>query len=456
MALVKTKPMLTLPWIVIHVALGIAAAQSSFIAQLWSVGILVIGCYQIVRYRNKNEEAALWSAYMAASDVVLRACGGTLFWEIGKWGVLLFLVLGMIVQKNKKTKIPTAVWIMLLLLIPGVIMSFTWSTRIRQDITFNLSGMLCLLTSMAYFFKRPLKYSLLKKLFSYSLFPIVSLCVLLLFRTPDIDEIVFNSQANFQTSGGFGPNQVATILGYGWMIVFLMLFLNIKLTFNKVLSILLFAFILYRSLFTFSRGGNLAAILAFVSFMGVLFIYTKGRFFSNKIWMLLLLLTIGVLIINNLEIITGGMFEYRFTGKNTRGEVQEDITSGRLEVLKSEIYLFKNNPLGVGVGGSTYYRMIIFKENVASHNEFGRLLSEHGVFGIVVIFIMLLSPLSFCRKLHNVKNKAYCIMFLVFCIASMMHSGCRTALPEFLYGLCFVFLKPNYYVKNTLYRQQIT
>ena len=35
------------------------------------------------------------------------------------------------------------------------------------------------------------------------------------FKTPDLKDIVFGGAANFATSGGFGPNQVATAIGLG-------------------------------------------------------------------------------------------------------------------------------------------------------------------------------------------------------------------------------------------------
>ena len=155
----KIKPVLPIVWILVHAALGVAIAQSSAIATLWGFAILVIGSYIIFKNKNRNEEAILWSAYIAVSEVPLRASGGALLWEIGKAGIVMFLLLGIISERNRTRKIPQEAILMFLLLIPGAIITFTWSGNAREALTFNLSGMVCLLVSMIYFYHRQISYS---------------------------------------------------------------------------------------------------------------------------------------------------------------------------------------------------------------------------------------------------------------------------------------------------------
>ena len=439
-----TKPMIPVSWLVFHVALGVAVAQSSLVATLWCVSILVYGFYRIIRTKNKNDEAIIWAAYIAGADVVLRACGGAIIWEIGKLGVVVFLLLGLIVEARKRRLFPTVVVIMFLLLIPGVIITFTWSNRIREDITFNLSGMVCLLISMSYFYNRVVRYESFKKMIAYSLFPIIVLCVVLFFRTPVISEIDFTAQANDVMSGGYAPNQVSTILGYGWLVLIIMFIMREQVTFNRFLTLFVVAFVVYRSLFTFSRGGNLGAILGLVSYLIIYGTSKQKRVpMSKTIWMLLLFAIVGIAIVSSINTATNGVFGYRMTGRDTYGEIVEDVTTGRSTILEEELELFKDNLLGVGVGGSTHYRLQIYHTFYASHNEFGRLLSEHGIFGLIIIVLLLASPLFYFSKRPNGENKAYCMMFFVLSLASLMHSGCRTAMPEFVYGLSFLYLLPT-------------
>lgn len=440
----SNKPILSLPMLVIHVVIGFVIAQSPVAAKIWCVAILIMGIHQIYINKNRNEEALLWSAYIAAADVPLRACEGALLWEIGKLGIVIFLLSGLLINRGSKRKTPSPAIAMALLLIPGILTTFTWSNNVREDLTFNISGMVCLLFSMIYLYGKRISFNTLKSVFAYSLLPIVVLSIVLFYRTPSIDAIEFTSAANFATSGGFGPNQVATILGYGWLVVLLLIYMKEKVTVNAIITYGILIFFLYRSLFTFSRGGNLAAILAFVCFLFFSSFARRKKEHNSRnraVLIIVVLLSIGV--VQTLDSVTGGVFSYRFTGKTTTGEIKDDVTSGRSDILELEYDLFKENPMGVGVGGSRYFRSVQFGDEHASHNEFGRLLSEHGIFGIVVILILILAPLSFSLKLPDAENKAFCLMFYVLCVASMMHSGCRTAMPEFLYGLSFIYLTPR-------------
>ncbi|WP_332910234.1 hypothetical protein [Algoriphagus boritolerans] len=47
------------------------------------------------------------------------------------------------------------------------------------------------------------------------LYPILSVLVYTIIKTPDLDSVEFSLGANFATAGGFGSNQVSTILGLG-------------------------------------------------------------------------------------------------------------------------------------------------------------------------------------------------------------------------------------------------
>lgn len=437
-----SKPMLPIALIIIHVVLGYAISLSSVIAMTWSIIIIILGFYRIITKHNRNEEAAMWSAYIAVSDVPLRACGGALVWEIGKLGIVAFLVAGLLFEQKGKWKLPAAAFIMLLLLIPGAAMTFSWSDNPREALTFNLSGMVCLLTSMAYFYNRTISHTAIKKIFAYSLLPLISLSFLLFFRTPDVRTITFTSDANFVTSGGFGPNQVATILGYGWLLILVLITMQEKVTSSKWITYAILAFFLYRSLFTFSRGGNLAALLALVSFVWIYMKSGQKRVnISRSFRSLIIFGILAVSVVVSINTITGGMFENRFTGKTTDGEQREDVTTGRADIMALDYELFIENPLGVGAGGSSYFRRIEFQDEHASHNEFTRLLSEHGIFGVIIILMMLIKPITYNRKIPEGENRAYCMMFFILCVMSMMHSGCRTALPELIYGFSFILIK---------------
>ena len=59
--------------------------------------------------------------------------------------------------------------------------------------------------------------------------PIISLLGLIFIRAPSIQDLSFSSEANFEMSAGFGPNQVSTLLGVSLIIVSLSRMLNLKI-----------------------------------------------------------------------------------------------------------------------------------------------------------------------------------------------------------------------------------
>ena len=58
--------------------------------------------------------------------------------------------------------------------------------------------------------------------------PIFSTTIYLILYTPDLKEVLVGTGSNFATSGGFGPNQVATVLGIGMFVFFSRLLLESK------------------------------------------------------------------------------------------------------------------------------------------------------------------------------------------------------------------------------------
>lgn len=443
-------PLLTTFWILAHCALAVGASISSVISQIWAISALLLGVFKIINNHDRCNEALQWSAYMAGLEVVLRGTGGSLIWELGKYSVILFLAIGL--SQNHAKSRESVLWIFLcvLLLLPGVLITLTWSDRISEDISFNISGIACLLMSSFYFTKCPIRKGTLNKIFGHFLLPTISLAVVLFYKAPNIDAIDFGITANFKASGGFGPNQVATILGAGWVLIIVLVNKKLDVTASKLITYFILFFLIFRSLLTFSRGGNIAAFLAYMAFI---YTYVRAKdtrfisisYFRNIIIISILAVSI-VAMINNL---TGGMFANRYLGLNIEGEKKEDVTAGRLDLLEEEYALFKENLFGVGVGGSMHFRTIKFNNYLASHNEFGRLLSEHGLFGIIIILLIVYKPIAHYRNNRDIDAKALCILFFVLSMLTATHSAFRLAMPAFFYGLSFLKISDN---ENSLYR----
>ena len=133
-----------------------------------------------------------------------------------------------------------------------------------------------------------------------------------------------------------------------------------------------------------------------------------------------------------INIFSDGNINYRYLGETETtlsGEkikTLNTITTGRYEIMGGDLELWKENFIfGTGVGSSKMIRNNgVYKS--ASHNEFTRLLAEHGIFGFLFILALLifLFRLVFIKK-RTVGNAIVVTLFMIG-VGTMMHSGMRT------------------------------
>jgi hypothetical protein len=265
--------------------------------------------------------------------------------------------------------------------------------------------------------------------------------------TPDLKEIITSTSSSFEASGGFGPNQVATVLGFGMFVLITRLILNKFKKTQFIFEFVLLALITFRGLATFSRGGILTAFAAMFFFLFI--IYRKGnKAIVIKIYkMLFFFIIVGIGVWFYTVSQTSGMIENRYLNRNAAGVEKADVTTGRKDLIGTEFQAFIENPfLGIGVGKSKKYRLDRTGINAASHNELSRLLSEHGLLGVLSFFILIFTP--FLNRLNN-RNNIYFFSFLVFWFLTINHSAMRIAFPSFIYGLSLLDVTYNAKMKKT-------
>jgi len=426
----------------IHLALGFLCTVAIF-AKLYGFLIIVIGSYFIIRNKNSNEEAILAASYLVGAEVFLRMTSGVILFETGKYGVFFFLLLGLFVGKNNnKPNITFFIYILLLLL--GIVFtSVPEGESVRNSIVFNLSGPVLLGFCSLYFYKRRMTKKTVNLALYYMALPVISTASFLYFRTPSLREIVFTGSANFATSGGFGPNQVATILGVGIFIFGIFLLIKKRITGYFFLDVLLFIYLIYRALLTFSRGGLITGIAALVLFVFIYFLQREVSYKSFfKIIALSVVFGIGTWLYTSNA--TGGMLDNRYAGKNARGIKKKDVTSGRLSIIEEQLQSFYESPIvGIGVGNGKFKRQLSAKEvTAASHNEIGRLIEEHGLIGLFSLVLLFSVPISIFFK-STLYQKAYLVAFVCFWFLTIGHSAMRIAFPSFIYGLSLINIKPD-------------
>lgn len=425
----------------IHIVIGYLATFS-FFPKIFGFICIVVPILYLIFKKNFNEEALIFSAYIVGAEVFLRMTDALVFYESGKYAVILFLSLGFFLGRfNQKFGFQFLFYLFFLYI--GVFLtSVPEGESIRKAIVFNLSGPLVLGISSIYFYKRLItKKNLLDSLFCM-LLPLFSTVTYLYFRTPDLKEIVFGGTANFETSAGFGPNQVATAIGLGIFIITIFILIKKRITGFVFLDSIILMYFIYRGLLTFSRGGIITGVIALIVF---LFFYILSN--KNSLHQFIKYIAVGTIFSVAIWIytsdITGGMLDNRYAGKNASGVQKEDITSGRSDILETQINNFIVNPLGIGVGNGKYKRIESEKNVTAvSHNEAGRLIEEHGIFGVIILIGLLIIPL-FNIWFSTNYQRGYLIAFYLIWFLTINHSAMRIALPGFIYALSLIIITEN-------------
>lgn len=420
--------------ILFHAFLGVLIFVLPFISKIYAIAIFIFAGYYIIKNKNKNNEVLVMAAYVVSVEVLLRMTDGMLLNEYGKYTILIFMFFGMIFSGF--TYKALLYWIFLLLLIPGVILAtltLDLEMNVRKAIAFNISGPVCLGICAIYCYQRKIYFDRLLDVITAFSLPLVAVAVYLFLYTPSIKAVVTGTQSNFETSGGFGPNQVSTVLGLGVFVFFVQLVLNSK---SKLLQIINAGFVMifaFRGIVTFSRGGIFTAVAMVFVFLIVLYFQANSRtkFKIGLIIILSFIAGLGVWGYSSLQ--TGGLINKRYANQDATGREKKSQLSGRESLMSSEMQMFWENPiLGVGVGRNKEIREKKTGIVSASHNEITRMLAEHGSLGVIDLIILLLTPLVlFMLNRQNI----LALSFLVFWLLTINHAAMRLAAPAFVYAL---------------------
>ncbi|MEG2102625.1 MAG: O-antigen ligase family protein [Flavobacterium sp.] len=415
---------------------------------LYALLIPVVGLFVIFRSKNKNNEVLYVSAYLIGVEVFLRMTGGNFSNEYVKTLVVFFMLTGMF-YSTVSTK-SFVYFFYLLLLIPGIFVSVNtadFNIDIKKALVFNLSGPVCLAVSSIYMFKRKILFTDLQNIILVMGLPIISTVVYLFLYNPNIKDVVTGTQSNFETSGGFGPNQVSTILGLGMFVFFAQLLLFSKSKKKIILNGILLILVSYRAIVTFSRGGVITGIAMIVCLMVVIY-YISNSLGKAKVGLVLILAwLLGIGIWGYTISQTSGLIEKRYANQDAKGRQKTDRFGGREAVMSADLKMFFDNPItGVGAGMGKELRKDSLGQEVASHNEITRMLSEHGVFGIFGLLILLITP--FVLYVNN-RQHLYFLSFFIFWFLTINHAAMRTAAPEFIYALTLLFVQIKLPEKTT-------
>ena len=426
--------------ILIHVLIALAVFIVPFFSKFYGLLIFIYGFALLLKTKNNNNQVLAICAYVVGSEVFLRMTGGNALHEIAKYEVMFFLLMGMFYSGF--SKLSYIYWVFVLLLLPGVLigaLTLGYKVDVRKAIAFNIMGELTLFVAAIYCYKRQITYEQIGILIKTISLPLVTTVIYLFLYTPSIKDVVTGTQSNFETSGGFGPNQVSTILGLGMFCFFALFLLFSKTKKEKLFHFLFLLFISYRAIVTFSRGGVFTGIVMIASLLLIVYFFSNRRNKSILLFVFAGSLMVSLAIWTYTVSQTNGLIENRYANKDARGREKEDQLGGREEIALTELKMFTDNPIfGIGVGRNKEYREEVTGIVAASHNELTRLLAEHGSFGIVAMLILLITP--FVLYLQNRFN-LFMLSFYFFWLLTINHAAMRLVAPAFIYALSLLKVK---------------
>lgn len=412
-----------------HIPLALLMRQSSYVTLAHYFLTLTIGLLVVVQ-RHGTERVMYVAAYITGSEVLWRMAKLGLFWEIGKYTVVLLLLLS--IYRSGKARIPLLPTLYFALLLPATAPVFLEEgfSGARNALSFYLSGPLSLAVCVWFFSRLSVSREEFDRLLLYLISAILSICMFAIFGISEAEHIKFGSESNFQASGGFGPNQVSAALGLGSVVALLMALNEKAPKAWRAMMLGLAILFLVQSMLTFSRTGLYNGLGSLVG--AVFFLIRDPRKRMEFVFTLLvgslLIIFLAWPLLNDF---TGGSLEKRFS---------ETHLTQRSEIAEAEMELFSQNLVwGCGIGRATSLRSV--HPGAASHTEYSRMLAEHGVFGLASIALLFLMGMLAVWKAPPPSGRAYAAAFVSFALLYLIHAATRTAIPGFVFGLAFLSVK---------------
>lgn len=418
----------------LHAPLALAMNFSPWLSTVHGLLALLFGLRAALLGRTSQVIYAV--VYIAAAEVLWRMSRAHLLWEYAKYAILIILFVAIIAEWGRRggARRLRSIWPVLLVatLVPAAVMAVLQlgPADALDPLSFNMSSYLALAALGLYVWRRPVDRETTVRLLLAAIAPIVGITFMAVYFTlTDLDSLIFLGDANWVTSGNYGPNQVSAIMGFGALAGVMLLILIPRALGARAFILVLTLAMLGQGVLTFSRGGIYSFTLGLAVF-GVHILQTpraRRRF-------LLLFGLFGTLFLVGiypfLDDFTGGSLSQRFADTNT---------TGRLEAALVDLQVFRDNPVvGIGVGGSAEYHQQFLGYYVATHTEFTRLLAEHGLFGVIAIMIIIIMLVKGYLGNSPGVSRGITAALGVWATSVMMHSAMRLAIVPLGLALCLV------------------
>ncbi len=416
-ALARPVPLVRLLlWFGGHVLLGV-------VWKLWPAvglahGLLTVAVVLLVAVRGSSTAVAGAALYVSAFEILWRMSKAPLPHLLGMY--LVILVCAVAALRRRRLP-PVLAWLYLVPLLPSVWLTFSSISdfeRARQLVAFNLAGPVALF-AVIWFAHTVRGTTNVWRTATVAGGAVAATSAAILVGIARAEEIRFTTESNFATSGGYGPNQVASVLSLGLLLLAGYQWLRGHRRAKPLVWAVLVG-LAVQTLLTFSRAG-VAMVLGAMVGMGLLLL-------KRREMRLLVLASAAVLwavsqwvLVPVLDDVTEGAFVERYTSPNV---------SNRDVIAKSDLQIFRENFLiGVGPGMGTERRGELMHKNVAAHTEFTRALAEHGLLGVVSLVALIALSIQSVRRADNTPRRAWVLGMFTWAWLYFAVNAFRTAMP---------------------------
>jgi O-antigen ligase len=418
----------------LHVPLAVLMEYFPLVGTLHALGTTGLGLWWAVT-RRPLVRVAYVGAYIAGAEVLWRMTGAHVFWEQGKYATTAIFLLALL--RHRRLIGPPMPLLYFGLLLPSTLLTMENMDPMaaRNTLSFNLSGPFALMVSALFFSHVKLSTAQVHRLFRMLLAPSVGIASVAALSMVTAADLHFGGKSNLTTSGGFGPNQVSSVLGMGFLLCLLSV-LNGRIGWwQRGLMFGTAVVLAAQSALTFSRGGlydaGAGASLALLCLL-------RDPRARAKVLVVTALLLIGTqfVLLPRLDAFTGGSLSQRFTDTGM---------TGRDLIMQADLRIWQENPMfGVGPGQAAYLRQVAVSGHAsAAHTEFTRLLSEHGTLGLVALLLLLAMAVRNLQRARGARNKAVVAAMIGWSFLYMFNAAMRLMMPAFALGLTFATVCPE-------------
>ena len=448
-------------WTVFHILLGVLSAMNKFAVIGWFFFVIASEVDNLIGNNYKvNIKLNNVIIYLCAFEVWARMakCSPFIPYELTKYMLTALFLYGILLRYNRGL----IGWLMVVLILPAMFYNLSDNDSNLESLLFNAGGPINLALGVVYFKDQEINQQQLFNLIKLGLLPLISALVFAFVRTPDYDTIDFSLSANFDTSGGFGSNQVSTILGLGLFFMFLLWLTGKVITGYRFLDAGLIMGFAFQGLLTFSRGGMFGSAIAILVVLFFITLSGDSVPSSHKINLpkiglyIIPLILLGLIVFQVANTLTGNNLSLRYRGETAgtiAGSKELDLntfTTNRYQIFLGDVELWRENfLLGVGVGASKELRPTTEEVPTAAHVELSRLLAEHGLFGLFFFLTILVFPFLIISQNKDSLNKAILIAFFIIGLYTSFHAAMRTYVTPLFISMSLLTIRENPHKKKT-------